>query len=69
MNNKDNDNLVLFFLESMKNRDVCYICTKLGIIDDNRTKTGCKKLNKFNRSEYPNHLNIHICEYYKVTPK
>ena len=53
----------------MKNRDVCYICTKLGIKDDNRTKTGCKKHNKFICSKYPNHLTIHICEYYNITPK
>jgi hypothetical protein len=69
LNNNNNDNLVLCFLESMKKRDICYICAKLGIKGDNRTKTGCKKHNKFICSKYPNHLTVHICEYYNIIPK
>ena len=48
-------------LSGLTLKDVCYICTKLGIKGDKRTKTGCKMHNKFICSKYPNHLTIHLC--------
>ena len=69
MNNNENENLILCFLEAMKYRDVCYICTKSGIKGDNRTKTGCEKHNKFICVKYSNYWSVHKCEYYNITPK
>ena len=50
----------------MNKRYVCYICAKLGIKGGITTEIGCKKHNKFICSKYPNHLTLHICEYYTI---